>query len=64
MLKKLMVRFGKDESGAVTVDFVVLTAGVILMVMSVFQVLQESLYVDAAAAISNGVEQATEFGNP
>jgi Flp pilus assembly pilin Flp len=64
MLKNLMVRFGKDESGAVTVDFVVLTAGVILMVMSVFQVLQESLYVDAAAAISNGVEQATEFGNP
>ena len=64
MLKKLMVRFGKDESGAVTVDFVVLTAGVILMVMSVFQVLQESLYVDAAAAISIGVEQATEFGNP
>jgi Flp pilus assembly pilin Flp len=64
MLKNLMKRFGKDESGAVTVDFVVLTAGVILMVMSVFQVLQESLYVDAAAAISNGVTQATEFGNP
>lgn len=64
MLKKLMKRFRKDECGAVTVDFVVLTAGVILMVMSVFQLLRESLYEDAAASIAANIETATEFGNP
>jgi Flp pilus assembly pilin Flp len=64
MLKNLFKRFGKDECGAVTVDFVVLTAGVIFMVLSVFQVLRETLYTDAAAAIASGVETATEFGNP
>jgi Flp pilus assembly pilin Flp len=64
MLKKLFERFGKDESGAVTVDWVVLTAGVMFMVMGVFQILQESLYTDAAAAIANGVDQAVAIGNP
>lgn len=64
MLKKLMKRFGKDESGAVTVDFVVLTAGVIFMVLSVFQLLRESIYEDAAASIANNIIEATEIGNP
>jgi Flp pilus assembly pilin Flp len=64
MLKNLFKRFKKEESGAVTVDFVVLTAGIIVMVMAVFQVLRESLYTDAAAAISNGVEQAVDMRNP
>jgi Flp pilus assembly pilin Flp len=64
MLKKLFKRFAKDEAGAVTVDFVVLTAGVIFMVLGVFQVLRESLYTDAAAAIANGVDQAVAIGNP
>jgi Flp pilus assembly pilin Flp len=64
MLKKLFKRFAKDEAGAVTVDFVVLTAGVIFMVLAVFQVLRESLYTDAAAAIANGVDQAVNIGNP
>jgi Flp pilus assembly pilin Flp len=63
MLKKLFNRFAKDEAGAVTVDFVVLTAGVIFMVLSVFQVLRESLYTDAAAAIANGVDQAVNIEN-
>lgn len=64
MLKKLFRHFAKDEAGAVTVDFVVLTAGVIFMVLGVFQVLRESLYTDAAAAIANGVDQAVAIGNP
>ncbi len=64
MLKNLIKRFGKDECGAVTVDFVVLTAGVIFMVLGVFQVLRETLYTDAAAAIANGVVQASNIGNP
>jgi Flp pilus assembly pilin Flp len=64
MLKTLFNRFGRDECGAVTVDFVVLTAGIIFMVIGVFQVLRESLYVDAATAIARGVDQAVEISNP
>ncbi len=64
MLKKLFKRFGKDECGAVTVDFVVLTAGVIFMVLGVFQVLRQSVYEDAAAAIADGITEATEIGSP
>jgi Flp pilus assembly pilin Flp len=64
MRKNLFKRFGKDESGAVTVDFVVLTAGIIFMVLSVFQILREAVYEDAAVSIANGIVEASNFGNP
>ncbi len=63
-MKQLFRRFARDETGAVTVDFVVLTAGIIFLAIGVFQVLREAIYVDAATAIAGGVDRAVQMGNP
>ena len=42
-----MRRFAQDESGAVTVDWVVMTAGICAMIMMLFSMLTESLYESA-----------------
>lgn len=54
--------FAESEAGAVTVDWVVLTAALVGMIMGVFQILTTAVYEDAASAINDGiVEAATDY---
>jgi Flp pilus assembly pilin Flp len=51
-------RFARDEDGAVTVDFVVLTAALIFMVMGVFTIITPAAHEEAAASINDKVLEA------
>jgi Flp pilus assembly pilin Flp len=51
-------RFVRDEDGAITVDFVVLTAAMIFMVLGVFTIITPSLYENVAVGIEAKVEEA------
>ncbi len=53
-------RMPHDESGAITVDFVVLTSAVIVMVLALFTVLTEAVFENAAVTITNDI---TASGN-
>lgn len=55
-------RFVRIEDGAVTVDWVVLTATLVALVLSLFTILTQQVYEDTAAAIADNIEEAaTEF---
>jgi Flp pilus assembly pilin Flp len=54
----LFKRFMRDEDAAITVDFVVLTAAMIFMVMGVFAIITPAAYEDAATAINENVVEA------
>ena len=57
-----MRRFVRIEDGAVTVDWVVLTATLVALVLSLFTILTQQVYEDTAAAIADNIEEAaTEF---
>lgn len=51
-------RFVRREDGAMTVDFVVLTAAMIFMVMGVFTIITPAAYEEAATNINAKVEDA------
>ena len=51
-------RFVRDDDGAITVDFVVLTAAMIFMVMGVFTIITPALHQEAAANINSKIEEA------
>ena len=51
-------RFAASEDGAITVDFVVLTAAMIFMVMGVFTIITPMLHEQAAAAINENIVDA------
>lgn len=53
-----MKRFLLREDGAVTVDFVVLTAGICMLVVTLFTFLQVSSYEAAATGIRDRVTEA------
>jgi len=55
-LPRRLRRFLREEAGAITVDWVVLTAGVIAMVLMLFSILTPDLIQAVAETISNGVE--------
>lgn len=50
--------FAESEDGAVTVDWVVLTAVVIAMVLAVFTILTEAVFETAASGIEENVIEA------
>jgi Flp pilus assembly pilin Flp len=52
-------RFLREEDGAITVDFVVLTAAMIFMVMGVFQIITPLAYETAAESINGKVVEAS-----
>ena len=55
---KFFKNFGKDDSGAVTVDWVVLTAAIVALTVAVFGTIQShtnSLATTAGSAIGSGV---------
>jgi Flp pilus assembly pilin Flp len=55
------LRFLRDESGAVTVDWVVLTAALVGLVLMVFTILTEEIYQNTAQSIAAHVDEAAAF---
>lgn len=53
--------FATAESGAVTVDWVVLTAALCGLIIALFSILNESLYEDAGREIAEQIEDAAEL---
>ncbi|MFN3971874.1 MAG: Flp family type IVb pilin [Gemmobacter sp.] len=58
-LKATVRRFARDESGAVTVDWVVLTAAIVGAAIALHQLLTVSLYQDAGLRIAQDVVEAS-----
>jgi Flp pilus assembly pilin Flp len=63
MMKQKTLRFLRNECGAVTVDWVVLTGAVAALVMVVFSIIQQGSYQAAAVGIAGGVAQAVNIGS-
>ena len=61
-LRKAKV-FACDESGAVTVDWVVLTSAIVLLAVAVVSTVETGLY-DNASDASNAIVDATSFITP
>lgn len=57
---KWLLRFKTAEDGAITVDWVVLTAALIGVVMSVFVLLSPAVYENAAGGIRANLDEAAE----
>ncbi len=57
---KRFTGFASAEDGAVTVDWVVLTAVLIGMTMAVFTVLTPAVYENAAEGIRENVDEAAQ----
>jgi Flp pilus assembly protein TadG len=57
-MRQVYTRFVRDEDGAITVDFVVLTAAMIFMVLGVFTIITPTLYENVAVGIEAKVEEA------
>jgi len=53
--------YTNDEAGAVTVDWVVLTAALCGLIMALFTVLTESVYENAAKGISDKISESGEL---
>jgi hypothetical protein len=51
-------RFARRIEGAVTVDWVVLTAAMVVLVTGVFLVINEAVMTDAAGGIAGNIEEA------
>lgn len=60
---KQLLKMLKNEEGAVTVDFVVLTAGVVVLAMMIAPALQSPVS-NLAESIGNGVEEAGDYMDP
>ena len=50
--------FAKGEAGAVTVDWVVLTAAMVVMVTGVFIIINEGVVTNASVGIAENVTEA------
>ncbi|AXQ92582.1 hypothetical protein D0Z66_01350 [Cereibacter sphaeroides] len=50
-----------NEEGAVTVDWVVLTAAILTLTLVLISLLYPSLFLDAADKINNAVQQALDY---
>ncbi len=55
MIKQRMAKFGKDQEGAVTVDWVVLTAGVVVLASVILQYTGTAV-LDISDSVSGGIE--------
>ena len=52
-----LCRFVRSEDGAVSVDYVVMTAAVVFMVLALFTVLTETIFSETAQAIVDDMRQ-------
>jgi hypothetical protein len=55
---RIAATFARRNDGAVTVDWVVLTAAMVVMVTGVFLVINEAVMTDAADGIAGNIEEA------
>jgi hypothetical protein len=55
---RMAARLVRREDGAITVDWVVLTAAMVVMVTAVFITINEAVLTDAASGIADNVEEA------
>jgi Flp pilus assembly pilin Flp len=62
MTRASLIRFVKDESGAVTVDWVVLTAAIVGMTVVLFTVVTPGSFDAATGLIGNTLVSASEYG--
>lgn len=62
MSRLTLIRFAKDESGAVTVDWVVLTAAVVGLTVVLFTVITPGSFDAATDLIGNTMVTASEYG--
>jgi hypothetical protein len=60
---KQLLKMLQDERGAVTVDFVVLTAGVVVMAMLIAPMLRSPVS-NLAESVGDGVNSARNFMGP
>ncbi len=60
-VRRKLQAFGKDACGAVTVDWVVLTAALCGMIIAIFTVLTEAVYEDTASSISDTIAGAGDL---
>lgn len=61
MLWKSLEKFAADENGAVTVDWVVLTAALVAMVFGVFTIITQASVSVGANIIDEALVDASEF---
>ena len=59
MTEKRLIRFAKDESGAVTVDWVVLTGGIVGLALATFLLMRPETLVTAGTSIGSVAAGAT-----
>ena len=64
MIKTLFKRFCADEAGAVTVDWVVLTAAVLAMTLMVFTIITRETVSVGALLINDSLNEAARFARP
>jgi hypothetical protein len=57
-LRQGVATFLRGEDGAVTVDWVVLTAAMVVLVTGVFITINEAVMTDAAGGIAANIEEA------
>lgn len=57
-LRRGVAAFARNEGGAVTVDWVVLTAAMVVMVTGVFIVINEGVVTNASAGIAEHIVEA------
>lgn len=60
-MPKRFQEFLRDESAAVSVDWVVLTAVIVSMILMLFTILTESVYTDATMAIVDDMGTAVAY---
>lgn len=58
---KSLEKFAADESGAVTVDWVVLTAAIVAMVLGVFTIITQQSVNVGATIINDTMVEASQF---
>ena len=61
MLLARIRRFAADETGAVTVDWVVLTAAIVGMAFAVFTIITRETVTVGASAVSNKLVDAANY---
>lgn len=55
---RLFGRYSRNQDGAVTVDFVVLTALIVGMLLSLFAILTDTVFQTAATGVADNVTEA------
>lgn len=59
--KSALRRFLSEDDGAVTVDFVVLTAAIVALALIVISTLTEEIFEETAMTIADDLETAADF---